>query len=123
MGNLGRALINYFAGKRSKLKIVAGFDTNPDKIGNTMSGVPCFGIDQLKVIVSAENIKVGIMTVPADYAVDTADLLVKAGIKGILNYTPKPVNVPEEVYLEEYDMITTLEKVAFYVKLQEMESE
>jgi redox-sensing transcriptional repressor len=123
MGNLGRALINYFAGKRSKLKIVAGFDTNPDKIGNTMSGVPCFGIDQLKEIVSAENIKVGIMTVPADYAVDTADLLVKAGIKGILNYTPKPVNVPEEVYLEEYDMITTLEKVAFYVKLQEMESE
>ena len=44
----------------------------------------------------------------------------KAGIKGILNYTPKPVNVPDEVYLEEYDMITTLEKVAFYVKLQDM---
>ncbi|MBG0783166.1 MAG: redox-sensing transcriptional repressor Rex, partial [Bacteroidales bacterium] len=108
MGNLGRALINYFSGKRSKLKIVAGFDTNPDKIGNSMSGVPCFGIDQLKEIVAAKNIKVGIMTVPADYAVDTADLLVKAGIKGILNYTPKPVNVPEKVYLEEYDMITTL---------------
>lgn len=123
MGNLGRALINYFSGKRSKLKIVAGFDTNPDKIGNSMSGVPCFGIDQLKEIVAAKNIKVGIMTVPADYAVDTADLLVKAGIKGILNYTPKPVNVPEKVYLEEYDMITTLEKVAFYVKLQELESE
>ncbi len=121
MGNLGRALINYFAGKRSKLKIVAGFDTNPDKIGNTMSGVPCYGIDQLKEIVEANEIKVGIMTVPADYAVDTAELLVKAGIKGILNYTPKPVNVPEGVYLEEYDMITTLEKVAFYVKLQESE--
>lgn len=119
MGNLGRALINYFAGKRSKLRIVAGFDTNPDKIGNTMSGVPCYSIEQLKEVVAAEDIKVGIMTVPADYAVDTAELLVKAGIKGILNYTPKPVNVPEGVYLEEYDMITTLEKVAFYVKLQE----
>ena len=119
MGNLGRALINYFAGKRSKLRIVAGFDTNPDKIGNTMSGVPCHSIEQLKDVVTAEDIKVGIMTVPADYAVDTAELLVKAGIKGILNYTPKPVNVPEGVYLEEYDMITTLEKVAFYVKLQE----
>lgn len=119
MGNLGRALINYFAGKRSKLRIVAGFDTNPDKIGNTMSGVPCYSIEQLKEVVAAEDIKVGIMTVPADYAVDTAELLIKAGIKGILNYTPKPVNVPEGVYLEEYDMITTLEKVAFYVKLQE----
>jgi len=119
MGNLGRALINYFAGKRSKLKIVAGFDTNPDKIGNTMSGVPCYSIEHLREVVAAEKIKVGIMTVPADYAVDTADLLVKSGIKGILNYTPKPVNVPDGVYLEEYDMITTLEKVAFYVKLQE----
>jgi redox-sensing transcriptional repressor len=119
MGNLGRALINYFAGKRSKLKIVAGFDTNPDKIGNTMFVVPCYSIEHLREVVAAEKIKVGIMTVPADYAVDTADLLVKSGIKGILNYTPKPVNVPDGVYLEEYDMITTLEKVAFYVKLQE----
>ena len=59
------------------------------------------------------------MTVPADFATQTAEALVKAGIKGILNYTPKPVNVPKEVYLEEYDMITSLEKVAFYVKINE----
>ncbi len=123
MGNLGRALINYFAGKRSKLNIVAGFDTNPDKIGNTMSGVPCYSIEDMAKIVLENDIKIGILTVPADHAVATADLLVKAGIKGILNYTPKPVNVPKEVYLEEYDMITTLEKVAFYVKLQEMDEE
>ncbi|MBU2466183.1 MAG: redox-sensing transcriptional repressor Rex, partial [Bacteroidetes bacterium] len=123
MGNLGRALINYFAGKRSKLKIVAGFDTNPDKIGNTMSGVPCYSIEDMAKIVLENDIKIGILTVPADHAIATADLLVKAGIKGILNYTPKPVNVPKEVYLEEYDMITTLEKVAFYVKLQEMDEE
>lgn len=123
MGNLGRALINYFAGKRSKLKIVAGFDINPDKIGNIMSGVPCFSLDEMPEVIALRNIKVGIMTVPADFAVDTANALVKAGIKGILNYTPKPVNVPKEVYLEEYDMITTLEKVAFYVKMKEEEGE
>jgi redox-sensing transcriptional repressor len=39
-----------------------------------------------------------------------------AGIKGILNYTSTPVNVPQQVYLEEYDMITSLEKVAYFVK-------
>lgn len=119
MGNLGRALINYFIGKRSHLRIVASFDINPDKIGNTMSGVPCFSIDDLPQIVKEKNIKIGIMTVPAEFASQTADLLVKSGIKGILNYTPKPVNVPDDVYLEEYDMITSLEKVAFYVKLNE----
>jgi redox-sensing transcriptional repressor len=121
MGNLGRALINYFAGKRSHLKIVASFDINPDKIGNTMSGVPCYGTDEMSKVIAEKDIKVGIMTVPAEFASQTADLLVKAGIRGILNYTPKPVNVPKYVYLEEYDMITSLEKVAFYVKLQELE--
>lgn len=119
MGNLGRALINYFSGKRSHLKIVASFDINPDKIGNTMSGVPCFSTDDMEKVIREKNIRVGIMTVPADFATQTAEALVQAGIRGILNYTPKPVNVPKEVYLEEYDMITSLEKVAFYVKINE----
>jgi redox-sensing transcriptional repressor len=119
MGNLGRALINYFAGKRSKLSIVAGFDINPDKIGNVMSGVPCYAIEEMDEVISRENIRLGIMTVPAEFALDVANKLVKAGIKGILNYTPKPVTVPKDVYLEEYDMITSLEKVAFYVKMQD----
>jgi redox-sensing transcriptional repressor len=119
MGNLGRALINYFAGKRSKLAIEAGFDINPDKIGNIMSGVPCYAIEEMNEIIARDNIRIGIMTVPADFAVDVANKLVMAGIKGILNYTPKPVNVPRDVYLEEYDMITSLEKVAFYVKMQD----
>ena len=121
MGNLGRALINYFDGKRSKLNIVAGFDTNPDKIGNTLSGVPCYANEDLEKIIREKDIKIGILTVPADSAIKSAEMLVKAGVKGILNYTPKPINVPKDVYLEEYDMITTLEKVAFFVKLQETE--
>jgi redox-sensing transcriptional repressor len=122
MGNLGRALINYFTGKRSHLSIVAGFDINPDKIGNTMSGVPCFGIDEMESVIKRLDIRIGIMTVPGDFAVEVADKLVRAGVKGILNYTPKPVNVPKDVYLEEYDMITSLEKVAFYVKMHEEEA-
>jgi redox-sensing transcriptional repressor len=123
MGNLGRALIKYLSGKRHKLEIVAGFDTNPDKIGKTMNGVMCYDTEQLAQIVRSENIRIGIITVPEEYATETADKLVKAGIKGILNYTPKPVNVPENVYLEEYDMITTLEKIAFYVKVAEDDSQ
>lgn len=118
MGNLGRALINYFSGKRHKLSIVAGFDVNPEKIGKTMNEVPCYDSNRMKEIIKKENIEIGIITVPATQTTATADQLVEAGIKGILNYTPKPVDVPEGVYLEEYDMITTLEKVAFYVKME-----
>jgi len=116
MGNLGRALIKYLSGKRHKLQIVAGFDTNPDKIGNKFSGIRCYSIDDLNKVVKEKNITIGIITVPEENTIEIADKLVEAGIKGILNYTPKPVDVPEHVYLEEYDMITTLEKVAFYVK-------
>ncbi|MEE4259188.1 MAG: redox-sensing transcriptional repressor Rex [Bacteroidales bacterium] len=119
MGNLGRALINYFTGKRHKLEIVAGFDTNPDKIGNTFSGVQCYSVTELEKVIRKKHITVGIITVPAEQTTETARALVKAGIKGILNYTPKPVDVPDDVYLEEYDMITTLEKVAFFVKMSD----
>jgi redox-sensing transcriptional repressor len=118
VGNLGRAIINYFSGKRTKLHIIAAFDSNPDKIGKEYSGVHCFDIKQLKEIVKKEEIRIGILTVPGEQAVCTAERLVKAGVKGILNYSPKPVQVPKSIYLEEYDMITSLEKVAFFVKTQ-----
>ena len=116
VGNLGRAMIKYFSGKRIKLTIAACFDNSEEKIGKTFYGVSCYAIDDLKKIIKKENIKIAIMTVPAEYASAIADNLSKAGIKGILNYAPKPVTVGKGVYLEEYDMITSLEKVAFFVK-------
>ncbi len=62
---------------------------------------------------------VGIITVPPEYAKEIAERLIAAGIKGILNLTTIPLNVPEEVYLEEYDMITSLEKVAYFARVNE----
>jgi redox-sensing transcriptional repressor len=116
VGNLGRAMINYFSGKRTKLLIVAVFDSNTEKVGKKYSGVTCYDIEQMGELVKKEDVMIGIITVPADQGQVTADRMVKAGIKGILNYAPKSVSVPKDVYLEEYDMITSLEKVAFFVK-------
>ncbi len=116
MGNLGRAIVNYFRGKREKLQITAGFDTNPEKIGRKLAGIPCYSTDQAAEVIAREDIKIGILTVPGDQAHDTVKIMVEAGIKGILNYTPSPVEVPDDVYLEEYNMISSIEKVAFYVK-------
>jgi redox-sensing transcriptional repressor len=116
LGNLGKAFISYFKGKRTKLTIVAAFDVNPDKIDRIYDGVPCYYIDRISEIIKKENITIGIITVPADQAPGIAERLVLAGAKGILNYSPKPLNVSPYVYLEEYDMITSLEKVAFFAK-------
>jgi redox-sensing transcriptional repressor len=116
LGNLGKAIISYFRGKRTKLTIVAAFDINSDKIDHVYNGVPCHHIDLLPDIIKQESISIGIITVPAEQAPAIAETLVLSGIKGILNFSPKPLNVSPYVYLEEYDMITSLEKVAFFAK-------
>lgn len=116
LGNLGKAILKYFGGKRPKLKIVAAFDVNPEKTGQLYAGIPVFQIDQLQQKVAELSISIGIITVPVDKAAETAEHLVQAGIKGILNFSSKPLNLPNHVYLEEYDVITSLEKVAYHTK-------
>lgn len=118
VGLLGSAIINYFSGKRSKLTIVGSFDIDQEKVNRVYAGVPCYPIDKLSEIVKAESIDIAILTVPPAEAVLTTEKLVMAGVKGILNYTSTSVNVPPHVYLQEYDMITSLEKVAYFVKKQ-----
>jgi redox-sensing transcriptional repressor len=116
IGNLGRAVAGYFKGKRSKLNLVASFDNDPQKINKVISGVRCYPYHKMEKVINELNIKIAILTVPADYAKEIAEETVRFGIKGILNYTTVPLNVPSGVYLEEYDMITSIEKVAYFVK-------
>lgn len=116
VGNLGRAVTTYFVGKRSKLNIIATFDVDTTKMDRVISGVKCYPLSRLKEVVEAQQISIAIMTVPADSAVEVMAQLVEAGIKGVMNFTTIPLNVPPEMYLDEYDMITSLEKVAYFVK-------
>ncbi len=119
MGNLGKAFIHYIYEKRTKIDIVAAFDINPDKINKTYANVYCHHFDDLVEIVKKERINIGIIATPPEVAPMIAIKLIEAGATGILNYTPKPLSVPNGIYLEEYDMITSLEKVAYFVKERE----
>ncbi|MDP4224292.1 MAG: redox-sensing transcriptional repressor Rex [Bacteroidota bacterium] len=116
IGNLGRALAGYFKGKRSKLNLVASFDNDPQKINKVISGVKCYPYDDLEKTIQELRIDIAILTVPPDFARRIAEETVLFGIKGILNFTTVPLNVPAGIYLEEYDMITSIEKVAYFVK-------
>ena len=116
VGNLGRSLLGYFANRRSQLKVEAGFDINPDKINKVYAGVRCYHFNDFEEVIQRENIKLGIITVPAEYAKEVADKLIMSGIKGILNYTSTPLHVPDHVYLEQHDMISSIEKVAYFIK-------
>ncbi len=116
LGNLGQAITRYFRGKRSKLNIVANFDTDESKIGKVIGGVKCYPIGDAEKVISKLDISIAVLTVPPEFARSISDELVKHGIKGILNFTTIPLNMPEDVHLEEFDMITSIEKVAYFVK-------
>ncbi|MBK7711603.1 MAG: redox-sensing transcriptional repressor Rex [Bacteroidales bacterium] len=115
IGNLGRAVAGYFK-ERSKLNLVASFDTDPQKVNKVISGVKCLPYSEIEKNIKEMDIRIAILTVPPDFAVEIAEEAVRYGIKGILNFTTIPLNVPSGVYLEEYDMITSIEKVAYFVK-------
>jgi redox-sensing transcriptional repressor len=117
IGNLGRAITAYFMGKRSKLNIVAAFDVDPNKVNRVISGVKCYSILDMQEVIKEKNISIGIITIPADQARDLAENLYLAGVRGLLNFTTVPLNVSPDVYIDEYDMITSLEKVAYFVKM------
>lgn len=115
-GNLGKAITTYFVGNRPKLNLVAAFDIDPKKVGSVVNNIKCYSIERLREIVSKNDISVAILTVPIPAAKEMAKVLIQTGIKGILNLTTVNLNVPEEIVLEEYDMVTSLEKVAYFVK-------
>ncbi|MBM3420100.1 MAG: redox-sensing transcriptional repressor Rex [Bacteroidetes bacterium] len=116
VGNLGRAITSYFKGKRSKLNIIALFDNDQNKVNKVICGVKCYETALLGEVVKNLGITISILTVPPDNAREVAEEAVRHGIKGILNFTTVPLNVPSGVFLEEYDMTTSLEKVAYFVK-------
>ncbi|MBN2814530.1 MAG: redox-sensing transcriptional repressor Rex [Bacteroidales bacterium] len=122
-GNLGKAISAYLLQKRPKLKIVAAFDIDPKKIGSASSVVECFSVERLREIIASRDIALALLTVPADAAQQMAKALVASGIKGILNFTTVNLSVPGSIYLEEYDMVTSVEKVAYFIKIAQRDAE
>jgi redox-sensing transcriptional repressor len=118
IGNLGRAITTYFLGKRSKLNIIATFDVDPNKVNRVIAGVKCYAMSDMQDVIREKNISIAIITVPADQAREVAENLYLSGVNGLLNFTTVPLNVSPEVYIDEYDMVTSLEKVAYFVKMQ-----
>lgn len=118
MGNMARALTSYFNGKRTKLKIIASFDTDPEKVGAIISGVHCYNINRLIEIVKRDNIKILILTLPSSQVASIMEDIVASGVRGILNFTAWSLNFDEDVdiYVQDYDIITLLEKIAYFSK-------
>lgn len=123
IGNLGRAIMAYFAGRRPNLSIVAAFDSDPHKVGRVIHGCHCYAIQEIATVVAQKDIRVAVITVPASEAQATADRLVRAGVRGLLNFAPVPLRVPPDVSVEDIDMTMSLEKVAYFARQGAIEKE
>jgi len=115
-GNLGRALIPFFEAHHPNQKIVAATDIDPKKAGRVIGGVRCYPPEELERIVKKEGAVLAILAVSKSNAKTTVDRLVSAGIKGILNFVPIPLKVPDHVRIENIDMTMALEKLAYLVR-------
>ena len=116
VGNLGRAILAYFSGRRPKLAIVAAFDNDTGKINRKIHGCPCFPVADMTRIVQEKDIRICIITVPAEEAQHVADELSAAGVRGLLNFAPVRIVAHRPIYVEDIDVTMALEKVAYFAR-------
>ena len=116
MGHLGQAITKYFNGKGLKLRITAAFDVDPGKVGKTIDGIPCYHMDTFEEVVEDKDISIVIVSSPTKVAPSLVLPIINAGIRGVLNFTSTPLNFPQGIIVENYDITTLLEKVAYFVK-------
>lgn len=116
VGNLGRAILSFFTGKRPNLSIIACFDNDQTKIGRVINGCRCYHTDEIYKKIPEIGATIAIIAVPAMAAQDIAEKLNISGIRGILNFAPTTLKVSSGIYVEDIDMTMSLEKVAYYSK-------
>ena len=107
-GKLGRALLGYGGFAEYGLNIVAAFDANDTLIGTTNGGKPIMHLSRLGEVCHRYKIKIGIITVPAEYAQGVCDLLIENGILAIWNFAPKHLNVPDGILVQNENMAASL---------------
>lgn len=97
VGNLGHALLNYNFKRSNNIRISCAFDINPEITGKITQGVPVYSMDEMKQQIADQQIRIAILTVPQATAQKTADEMIEAGIKGIMNFTPIRLSAPNGV--------------------------
>lgn len=108
VGNLGSALLGYDGFKRYGLRFVAAFDSDPVKIGRRVHDVEVFSLKKLSSITRRLGIITAALTVPAETAQETVDLLVDSGIASIWSFVPLVLAAPEGVTIQREDLSSGL---------------
>jgi len=116
VGNLGRAILAFFHARHKNIVIKAVFDKDPALKDKVIQGCRCYSMEDANEIIRNENIEIGIITVPAEQAQGVAQILLEAGIKGIVNFAPVLLKLRQGIVVENVDLTMYLEKAAFFTR-------
>ena len=121
VGNMGRALLHYRFHERNKMKVVMAFDTDdhPEVGSTTSDGIPIYGISQIKEKIQSGNVQTAILTVPSVKAQEVASILVQAGVKGILCFSPVNLSLPKDVVVQYVDLTSELQTLLYFMRKNE----
>ena len=108
VGHLGTALLGYRAFEQHGLRIVAAFDGDFNKVGQSVHGIPVLPMSSLESTARRLEVKLGILTVPATEANEVAQKMVASGIKGIWNFTSVALSMPKGTAVQNEDLSTGL---------------
>lgn len=115
IGHLGVALANFQNFVTLGFNLVALFDQDPNVIGTRVNHVKVEDTKNLKRIVKERRIQIGIIAVPAAFAQEVADQLVDAGLRGIWNFAPVKIEVPDTIKIVNEDLSIGLSSLSYHI--------
>ncbi|WP_339253533.1 redox-sensing transcriptional repressor Rex [Sporosarcina sp. FSL W8-0480] len=116
VGSLGSAFLKYNFQKTHNTRIVVAFDPKAPKEGRITNNIPVFHPDMMEEKIQQMGIKIVILTVPTKAAQETADRLVEMEVKGILNFTPVRLTVPDYMRVQTIDLSAELQTLIYFIK-------
>lgn len=115
VGNLGSALLRYGGFRKEGFEIIAAFDQAPKQVNRSPS-IPVLPMTALPVFIRENQVKMAILTVPAAAAQEVANILIKAGVQAILNFSPTVLDVPDDVVVNSVDLAVELENLSYFIR-------
>ncbi|MBE7026189.1 MAG: redox-sensing transcriptional repressor Rex [Ruminococcaceae bacterium] len=115
-GHLGHALANHGGFEKRGFKLVAIFDNDKEKIGTTINGVMVYDIADMESYLKENPVTIGILAVPRTCTTEIADLMVKCGIKGLLNFSYMDLKVPENVIVENVHLTDSMMTLSYQLR-------
>jgi redox-sensing transcriptional repressor len=114
-GLLGTALARYRGFSEQGFRLVAMFDASATVIGASYGSGRVRDIGELGEFCRSQQVDIAMVTVPASEAQKTADTLVAAGVRAVLNFAPVRVSAPRDVMVRQVDLTSELMFLSFYL--------